>query len=186
MKAFRLKRGSYVAEIDRTERTVLLRVVADTAWLLGTRLDVQPEPDDRLARLSWSADTVAEPTDPALARLLPNASDDEEIAGEFRRLTESDLRTIKVERLRMMWTALQLPGERLEVAAHHAMDWAAALNDVRLVLAERLEIVTEEDAEGIYQAAQSGGDDVDAALASLYLFLTWLHESLMMAMLKAL
>lgn len=195
MKAFTRKRGVYVAQLDRTERTILSRVVADTALLLGTRLDVERTEDDGdpLAGLSWSRDGVAEPTDPALARLLPAASDDDAVAAEFRRLTEADLRAAKVERLRMVWGALLAPGERLEVLPERAMDWAAALNDVRLVLAERLEIVTEADAEAVYAQASARGrhagedpDEMRAALASLYMVLTWLQESLLTVMLKAL
>jgi len=194
MKGFARKRGRYVAHLDRTERTILSRVVADTALLLGTRLDIElpaAEPDS-LASLDWSADEIAEPTDPALARLLPAASEDDGIAGEFRRLTESDLRAAKVDRLRMVWGALLAPGERLEVAPEMAMDWAAALTDVRLVIAERLDIQTDDDAEAVYEAAtrrRRPGDEVDevrSALASLYMALTWLQESLLTVMLRAL
>lgn len=194
MKGFARKRGVYVAQLDRTERTILSRVVADTALLLGTRLDIElpsAEPDP-LASLDWSADEIAEPTDPALARLLPAASEDDGVAGEFRRLTESDLRAAKVDRLRMVWGALLAPGERLEVAPEKAMDWAAALTDVRLVIAERLDIQTDDDAEAVYEAAtrrRRPGEEVDevrSALASLYMALTWLQESLLSVMLRAL
>ena len=192
MRGFARKRGLYVAQLDRTERTILSRVVADTALLLGTRLDIErPEGDgDPLASLAWSTDGVAEPTDPALARLLPSASEDDGVASEFRRLTEGDLRAAKVERLRMVWGALLAPGERIEVRPEQAMDWAAALTDVRLVLAERLEIQTDEDAEAVYRRAtgrrRRDDDEVRSALSSLYMVLTWLQESLMTVMLKEL
>lgn len=194
MKGFARKRGVYVAHLDRTERVILSRVVADTALLLGTRLDVElpAGEEDPLAGLAWSADGVAEPADPALARLLPNAAEDDEVAAEFRRLTESDLRAAKVDRLRMVWAALLAPGERLEVQPERAMDWAAALTDVRLVLAERLGVVTEEDAEAVYEAATSrrqpstDEDEVRSALSSLYMALTWLQESLLAVMLRSL
>lgn len=194
MKGFARKRGVYVAHLDRTERVILSRVVADTALLLGTRLDVElpAGEEDPLASLAWSADGVAEPADPALARLLPNAAEDDDVAAEFRRLTESDLRAAKVDRLRMVWGALLAPGERLEVQPERAMDWAAALTDVRLVLAERLGVVTEEDAEAVYEAATSRRqpsteeDEVRSALSSLYMALTWLQESLLSVMLRAL
>lgn len=194
MKGFAHKRGMYVAQLDRTERTILSRVVADTALLLGTRLDLElPAAEaDPLASLDWSADEIAEPTDPALARLLPAASEDDGVAGEFRRLTETDLRAAKVDRLRMVWGALLAPGEKLEVAPEKAMDWAAALTDVRLVIAERLEIQTDDDAEAVYEAAnrrRRPGEQVDevrAALASLYMALTWLQESLLSVMVRSL
>lgn len=194
MRGFARKRGVYVAYLDRTERTILSRVVADTALLLGTRLDVE-RPDDEsdpLSSLGWSVDGVAEPSDPALARLLPNASEDDGVAAEFRRLTENDLRAAKVERLRLVWGSLLAPGERLEVQPERAMDWAGALTDVRLVLAERLGVMTDEDAETVYREATtrprpgSEEEEVRAALASLYMALTWLQESLMTVMLRAL
>lgn len=191
MRGFARRRGVYVAHLDRTERTILARVVADTALLLGTRLDVErPESDDDpLAALAWSADGLEEPNDPALHRLLPSASEDEGVAAEFRRLTETDLRAQKVERLRTLWGALLAPGERLEVPPERAMAFAGALTDVRLVLAERLDIQTDEDAEAIYQAAtrrrrDAETDEVRSALGSLYMVLTWLQESLMSVMLK--
>ncbi len=192
MKGFVRRRGVYVAQLDRTERTILSRVVADTAMLLGTRLDVdRPEDDgDPLAALDWSTESVAEPSDPALARLLPSASEDDDVADEFRRLTENELRVAKVERLRMVWGALLAPGEKLEVQPERAMDWAAALTDVRLVLADRLGVMTDDDAERVYQEATrrrtQDVDEVRAALSSLYMVLTWLQESLMTVMLKAL
>jgi hypothetical protein len=192
VKGFVRRRGVYVAQLDRTERTILSRVVADTAMLLGTRLDVdRPEDDgDPLAALDWSTESVAEPSDPALARLLPNASEDDDVADEFRRLTENELRVAKVERLRMVWGALLAPGEKLEVQPERAMDWAAALTDVRLVLADRLGVMTDDDAERVYQEATRRRthdvDEVRAALSSLYMVLTWLQESLMTVMLKAL
>lgn len=192
MRGFARRRGVYVAALDRTERTILSRVVADTALLLGVRLDVESPEDevDPLAAHAWSTEGLAEPSDPALARLLPSASEDDGVASEFRRLTEGDLRAQKVERLRMVWGALLAPGEKIEVRPERAMDWAAALTDVRLVLAERLDIKTDEDAEAIYKAAsrrRSGEpDDVRAALGSLYMVLTWLQESLMSVMLKSL
>jgi hypothetical protein len=194
VKGFARKRGMYVAHLDRTERTILSRVVADTALLLGTRLDVElpAGAESPLASLDWSTDGVAEPTDPALARLLPSASEDDGVAAEFRRLTDNDLRAAKVDRLRMVWGALLAPGERLEVAPERAMDWAAALTDVRLVIAERLDIQTDDDAEAVYEAAsrrRRPGEDVDemrAALSSLYMALTWLQESLLSVMMRAL
>lgn len=191
MKGFSRRRGVYVATLDRTERTILSRVVADTALLLGVRLDVErAEGDtDPLAAHAWSAEGLEEPSDPALARLLPSASEDDGVASEFRRLTEGDLRAQKVARLRMVWGALLAPGEKIEVQPERAMDWAAALTDVRLVLAERLDIQTDEDAEAVYKAAnrrRAEDDDVRAALGSLYMVLTWLQESLMSVMLKSL
>jgi hypothetical protein len=194
VRGFARKRGLYVAHLDRTERTILARVVTDVALLLGARLDEERPPADAdpLAALAWSTEAVAEPDDPALARLLPSGSEQEDVADEFRRLTQSDLRTAKVERLRMVRGALLAPGEKLEVAPERAMEWAAALTDIRLVLAERLGVVDDEDAERVHREATTRPrpgeerDELRAAMASLYTALTWLQESLLSVMTRSL
>lgn len=210
MRAFRRRRGYYVADLEGDEATILSRVVADTALLLGEQFGGDPqdpesqdpqepdpqdpgleEPPDPLQAMSWSPDGVAEPSDPALARLLPNASwDDEEINAEFRRLTESDLRRAKIARLRMVWHGLRQGAGELRVPIQDGMDWAAALNDVRLVISERLQITTEEDAEAVHQRAVGAADDseeeVREALGMVYSALGWLQESLVQVMLPTL
>ncbi|MBK5250024.1 MAG: DUF2017 domain-containing protein [Actinomycetales bacterium] len=194
MRGFVSRRGEFVAELDQTERTIISRVVADTSALLGVPLrlggpDALPDPDS-WARMSWSAEDVEAPTDPALARLLPVAStQDDGVAEEFRRLTDGDLRSAKTTRLRMVWDELRRPGEKLHVPKEHALDWAAALTDIRLVLAERLEIRDDDDAEAVYAStldAEAEDDDVRSALAMLYSALTWLQESLLQVMLPTL
>ena len=64
------------------------------------------------------------------------------------------------------------------------MDWAGALTDIRLVLAQRLGVEDAEDASDLEAVATSGTDEVSRALASLYLALSWLQESLLEAMLS--
>lgn len=202
MRGFVRVGGHYVAEMDAVERQILAGAFADTATLLGTPLDGGPaisagEPDgagdgDPLALLDWSAEPVEEPQDPALLRLLPSASaDDAELASEFRRLTEASLRREKVAHLRLVWRTLRRPPGPLAVARADAPAWAAALTDVRLVLADRLGIESDEDADRVHDEVAGGADgredDVDAevraALAALYSALTWLQESLVQAML---
>lgn len=253
MRGFVRRRGRYIAELDATERSILARVVADTAMLLGDSPpddggtaadDGGPGPDaggtgpdeggtapdggpaagggaagdadiwpgeghgparsaphgtgadresleDQLSRLGKD---VPEPTDPALARLLPAASrDDDELAAEFRRLTQEELRNDKIGRLRMVWAALRAPGTKLTIDPDRAMDWAAALTDVRLVLSERLDIRTDSDAEEVYALAgaprtgqDSQEDDLRMAMASVYSAFTWLQESLVQVMLPTL
>lgn len=206
MRAFIPVPGGFACEIEENERLVLLRVVADVCELLGRPLtdtdddatstgaddDDAPagsEEDAILAALDWETGDAAPPRDPALARLLPSASEDEELAGEMRRLTEPALRTTKVEQLRAVHDVLAASTGLVVVRAGHERAWLSALTDVRLVLASRLGIETDEDAERVYQRA--GGrarseddelDELDAALSSLYAMLTWWQESLLGAM----
>lgn len=201
MRGFTERDGVAVAELDDDERAVVARIVADIGLLLGGEaFGAQPslthperdEADEIFAHLTGLEESLAEPNDPAILRLLPNAAPtDREVASEFRRLTEGDLRDTKVARLRTMWEQLSEDGPEWEVAAHDAMSTAAALTDVRLVLASRLSLNTDEDAERLHSeielaehALETGSEGdllVDPErvwLGMLYQALTWLQESL--------
>ena len=68
-----------------------------------------------------------------------------------------------------------------------ARHWSTALNDVRLVLAERLDIRDDADAEHVHRMQDwSQAEDVESYLALVYNFTTWLQESLVQAMLASL
>jgi len=73
------------------------------------------------------------------------------------------------------------------VPAPQAPAVAATLTDLRLVLAERLGIRTDEDADRLGRAVgrrrRHGADDVRTYLVTVYDALTWLQESLVQAML---
>ena len=195
MKAFRGRRGVAVAELDPEERAVVARIVADVGLLLGGEVFGMEDaawasetPEDLLEYLTNLEAHLAEPDDPAILRLLPNAAPtDREVADEFRRYTEPDLRALKVARLRRLWSQLSEDGPRWEVARDDAMETAAALTDVRLVLASRLAVETDADAErlhaevGLAQEAAADGIDPDREriwLGMLYEALTWLQDSL--------
>lgn len=184
----------YVAQVDDVEKKILSGIFADVAQLLGTDLR---DPSDFVSELEDSLDSylaeppthVGEPLDPALARLLPRAYDDDEDAAEFRRLTESDLRLAKVNRLRQWFQALTGPSMKIYVPVEEAGDWVAALTDVRLVLATRLGVESAEDAEDIYSRTEPEGqedqDYSDFALGQVYSALTWLQDSLLEVMMSA-
>ncbi len=202
MRAFIAVPGGYACELEPSELRIISRVVADTAELLGTPLeemdDDGPGPASSagasssdaavLAALDWHPAVEETPRDPALARLLPPAStEDEELAAEMRRLTESSLRATKVEQLAVVHDALAGSSGVVIVRQGQERAWLSALTDLRLVLAARLGIETDEDAERVYERAgsarpQTAGDELDAALTSLYAALTWWQESLLEAM----
>lgn len=137
----------------------------------------------------------SEPRDSALRRLLPAASEDAEVAEEFRRFTQVDLRAHKIERLLALIRALHAGAEkgRLAVPRDRADLLAGALVDIRLVLADRLALDTDEAADGLYdELARAEEDDELPAgpaaalrlhLGTAYAALTWLQESLVTAQL---
>lgn len=202
MKAFSRRGDDAVASLDADERTVVARIVADVGLLLGGDVfglegERMPEPadDDILRHLRDFEEALAAPDDPAVLRLLPSASQDREVADEFRRLTEPDLRDLKVRRLRKVWEQLSDDGEEWVVPLDEAMAVAGALTDVRLVIASRLGIDTDEDAERlsteIELAAHAVETDADAQLGvdperlwlgMLYSALAWLQDSLVTAL----
>ena len=205
MRAFHERDGNAVAILDGQERSVFARLVADVGELIGgvdfaadvdtdgREDDARAASSDPLARALAAIDAVPQaPRDPALLRLFPHAAPrDPEVSEEFRRLTEHDLSATKVERLRAMWEALSGDRDEWVVDREDVMPTAAALTDIRLVLASRLGIVTDDDATALYAEVEAAhvaleSDDPDMGdaperiwMGMLYQALTWLQESLL-------
>ena len=181
---FTYGRRGISGRFEDAERELLRGLFRDVVALLEP--DERPD-EDPLAALVGITPNAAEPEDPALKRLLPNIStDDAEASLEFRRLTERSLRESKAGSLRAASMGLESRDVLLDAAA--AEHWATALTDVRLVLAERLDIRSEEDAEKVHAItdwSDVGDDDVDAYLALVYNFVTWLQTTLVDAMMAA-
>ncbi|HEX3513231.1 MAG TPA: DUF2017 domain-containing protein [Trebonia sp.] len=118
------------------------------------------------------------PTDPVLARLLPDAyRDDTEAASEFRKYTESSLREAKKYFGQTLLDTLPPEGGRVKLTADQARDWLRALNDVRLMFGVRLE-VTEDYEE---QLATLEPQDPRVAAFEVYCWLSAVQESLVRA-----
>ncbi len=194
-KRFKRRRdGRVVARLEETEIALLARLFADVETLL--------EPDAVSSAPSWAADLgladlagdpdrpVPPPEDPGLARLLPDARrDDPAAAADFRRLTERSLRERKREAHRTALDVLTTwsddPGATQSMTTVQGRAFTAALTDVRLVLADRIGIETDEDAEALHGLE---GDPADPGvwLAMVYDFTTWVQESLTEVLLDAL
>jgi len=143
------------------------------------------------AMVGFADAPVAAPDDPALQRLLPDAysagdqpgdgDDTTEMSEEFRRLMDGELRRIKAEALRALQSDLAALGRdaggSLMLRADRAEIWLQALNDIRLVVASRLD-VTEDMTEVVRNLAP---DDPRIPLFVAYERLTWLQESLVAA-----
>ncbi len=183
---FARSRAGLTARLDDAEREVLHRLMTDVAGMLDQARPVAADPLEELVGITEGA---VLPDDPALARLLPDASrDDDEVAAEFRRLTERGLRHRKHDALTTATATLERTtgSTDLVLTEEEAAAWLTALNDVRLVLAERLGVRTDEDAERVaLRAVRLPADDPVAWLSSVYDFLTWLQESLVQALSSA-
>jgi hypothetical protein len=181
-RAFKYGRKGITGHLEETERALLRNLFADVIELLEPETPAHADP---LAALIGVDLDVTVPSDPALKRLLPDAvRDDDDAALEFRQLTERSLREGKIGALRA--ASLGLESEKIVLSPEQARQWAKALNDVRLVLSERLQIRDEADAERVHQMQDwSQAEDVDSYLGLVYNFVSWLQESLVQAMLQA-
>jgi hypothetical protein len=125
------------------------------------------------------SDSAMLPDDPVLARLLPDAyPDDPAAAGEFRRYTESGLRSGKVAAARTVLDTLPEGGGRIRLSAEQAQAWLRSLNDIRLALGVRLEVT--EDRDAMLERASEAGPR--AAGLWIYDWLTLLQETLVEAL----
>ena len=195
-RGFKRKGQRFVATFDVMERGVVAGLMEQTRELVAPpeRERSGDAFEDLVAGLGVSVaadDQVAGPNevggarDPALERLLPTAhKGDQEVASEFRRLTENDLRDRKATTLTTAIDALRAgDGDKLELTRDQAHAMVIALTDTRLVLGERLGLRTDEDALELDERVSAlDTDDPTVYAASFYDFLTWMQESLTTAL----
>ncbi|MEO5779968.1 MULTISPECIES: DUF2017 domain-containing protein [Arthrobacter] len=182
-RAFKYGLKGITGYLEPAERELLRSLFGDVISML------EPEEragEDPLAALVGLDAEAREPSDRALRRLLPNVmKDDDEASLEFRRLTERSLRESKIGALKA--AALGLDKDVLVLTPANARHWSTALNDVRLVLAERLDIRDDADAGHVHLMQDwSQAEDVESYLALVYNFATWLQESLVQALVQSL
>ena len=190
--AFRRKKNRLVASFDAEEIAVVTHVLRLTRDFVAPERPETGDPFlDLVAGLGDEVDPE-EPSDPALARLLPPASrDDADQAAEFRRLTEHGLRSRKAATISTAVAALEAatpPKVELDLDQGRAL--AIALTDARLILGERLGLRTDEDSERLHaqlEAALDGEEELDPATATkmaYYDFLSWMQESVTVALMS--
>lgn len=127
MKPWRRDGDSLVLELTADEATMLTRLVSQVRQVFVAVRDGE-----------------ADPADPVIARLFPDAYEDDELAEEFRRLTSDDQAALRLDRQRTM--ARDLAGnatvadERVRVSVPEgSVDaWLAGIGDIRLVLHTRV------------------------------------------------
>ncbi|OIV37414.1 hypothetical protein BIV57_11085 [Mangrovactinospora gilvigrisea] len=200
------KGGAPRVELDEVERSILRSLAVQLMELIGpgsrpAEEDGAAPSDDPFERLMQEMqDTpdgpVERPTDPALARLFPDAygepgraedvdSDSETAAraAEFRKYTEPDLRQRKRDdALALIRT---LDGARTKRNGHAIVEldeddsrrWLGTLNDLRLTLGSRLDVSEDDD-----RAYRMPDTDPDKPLMMAYLWLGGLQETLVGAM----
>jgi hypothetical protein len=174
--------GRFTARFDEVERAILISL-ADQLIAFMTpddELDPDADPLARMVGLDLDARSAA-PDDPALARLLPSAyRDDAEAAADFRRFTERSLREAKVSHARTMRHTLERSGEKVALSQADANSWLMALNDARLALGTRLEIV--DDDPRFADPDSLDDDDPQMATFHVYDWISHLQDTLVRAL----
>lgn len=145
MTSFQRDGDVIVVELAPEERPVLASLAASLAEMLDPAGAATPDADPLVALVGMSSDgPVDTPDDPALRRLLPDAyKEDPDGAAEFRRLTDADLRAEKAANLRRVLDGATAGVVR--IGPDDADGWLAGLNDIRLVLGERLDMTEERE-----------------------------------------
>lgn len=197
-RAFLREDDHFVALLDDAERAIVAGLMEQTRLILSPEIEATGDTfDDFVASMGVSLAPESQPEldeedseeltdrDPALDRLLPTAHrGDDQIAAEFRRLTEEGLRQRKSGNLDVALERLSAAyDDRVELDAEQAPRFLMALTDVRLLLAERMGMRTEEDAEALHAAMEVIADDDPLGYAmAWYDFMTWLQETLTSAL----
>ncbi|MGW2084834.1 DUF2017 domain-containing protein [Streptomyces sp. NPDC001880] len=179
--------GGAAVALDEVEIAILRSLAVQLLELIGPG-DEPAEGTDPLAAL-FAEGPSEPPTDPALARLFPEAYGDEDselrsASAEFRRFTENDLRARKRDdALAVVRTldALAVAGDGsavLELTGDECRHWLGALNDLRLTIGTRLEVSDEDEGESGSSLYRLPDSDPRKPMVMAYLWLGALQETL--------
>ncbi|MGW1406447.1 DUF2017 domain-containing protein [Streptomyces sp. NPDC002403] len=179
--------GGAAVALDEVEIAILRSLAVQLLELIGPG-DEPAEGADPLAAL-FAEGPSEPPTDPALARLFPEAYGDEDselraASAEFRRFTEKDLRTRKRDdALAVVRTldALTVAGDGsavLELTGDECRNWLGALNDLRLTIGTRLEVSDQDEGESGSSLYRLPDSDPRKPMVMAYLWLGALQETL--------
>lgn len=172
----RSRRGELTMKLDEGEVRILRHVLTETLELLGPS---ESPADDPLAAAVGIGTTTTAPEDPALARLFPNGyTDDPDASADFRRYTEPGLREAKRSAARTALATLDTAHDHRVLTEAEAMAWLGSLNDMRLVLGDRLGVT--EDWEEMVESLADG--DPRLTLFWVYDRLTYLQDTLIRAL----
>ncbi|MEU9932593.1 DUF2017 domain-containing protein [Streptomyces anulatus] len=191
--------GGAAVALDEVEISILRSLAVQLLELIGPG-DTPVDGEDPLAAL-FAEGPSKPPSDPALARLFPDAyggpgrpaeggkpeEELRELSSEFRRFTENDLRSGKrddaVTVVRTL-DALSPTGDGgavLTLTGDECRSWLRSLNDLRLTLGTRLE-VADEDEGGEGSLYRLPDTDPRKPMVMAYLWLGALQETLVEAL----
>ncbi|MFS8201858.1 DUF2017 domain-containing protein [Streptomyces sp. CWNU-52B] len=185
--------GGAAVALDEVEISIIRSLAVQLLELIG------PGPggdvsDDPLAEL-FAQGPSEPPSDPVLKRLFPDAYSGPDVeatspeqaeeqraySSEFRRFTENDLRAGKRENALAVIHSLDTlaavgkGGAVLKLTPGESKQWLTSLNDLRLAIGSRLDVVDEEDTDLLYRLPD---EDPRKPMVMAYLWLGGLQETL--------
>jgi len=168
---FRREGEECVASLSLEEVRVLRKVASEVVGLLTEGFDHD---------------------DPVVLRLFPSVYPTDPVeAAEFRRFTEGDLKTGKIDQAGAVLAALppedeaDPAGTEIRLDSESAEAWLRAINDVRLAMGVRLDVNEETDLDEELDAELNR--DLSSARSfqlSVYAYLGYLQESLLDAIMR--
>ncbi|WP_329533949.1 DUF2017 domain-containing protein [Streptomyces sp. NBC_01450] len=185
--------GGAAVALDEVEISIIRSLAVQLLELIGPG-PAENAPDDPLAEL-FAEGPSEPPSDPVLRRLFPDAYSGPDVAAgspeeaeeqrahsaEFRRFTENDLRAGKRENALAVIRSLDAlttagdGGAVLKLSPGESEQWLRALNDLRLAIGARLDVVEEEDTDLLYRLPD---EDPRKPMVMAYLWLGGLQETL--------
>ena len=187
----RRKRGGVYAVFEAAEAHLLVNLLGQLVELLRDRNgEDESAPDPLFAQLGMGGSHVP-PDDPVLQRLLPDGyTDDLDASGDFRRYTERALSETKVANARTVIASLVEGGldpadvetndakVEVELDAAAVQAWLRSLTDIRLLVAVRLGIESDED----LVAVADSDDETVVVMSDIYDWLGYVQETLVQSL----
>lgn len=153
MRLIPLPEGGLRLRLDAGEARLLDGLIEQLMALLDSHSGTALDPDPLFASLEVGG-TDSIPEDPALARLFPDAFEDEDQASSFRQLTEQGLVNRKLHDAQEVSGALGLgidPGAEdpqtieVDITASTMSAWVRTLTSLRIAIAARIGLDEESD-----------------------------------------
>ncbi|MGB8020160.1 MAG: DUF2017 domain-containing protein [Candidatus Nanopelagicales bacterium] len=168
--------GQVWLHLPKAERTLMADLLEQLSEMLAPDEPSQATPDP-LAELVGIEPSAHRPEDPALARLFPDAYADRDLADEFRRFTQRELRDAKLANLRLASDSLSR-AHPTQLTPEECRAWLGALNDLRLALGTRLGVEEGNDEEFL----DLPEDDPRHVMYLIYDWLTYHQDRLVRAL----
>ncbi|GAA2621666.1 DUF2017 domain-containing protein [Streptomyces vastus] len=185
--------GGAAVALDEVEISIIRSLAVQLLELIGPG-PAEDATEDPLAEL-FSEGPSEPPADPVLQRLFPDAysgpdveatspeqaEEQRQYSAEFRRFTENDLRAGKRDNALAVIRSLDAlasageGGAVLKLSTEESQQWLGALNDLRLAIGSRLDVIDEEDTDLLYRLPD---DDPRKPMVMAYLWLGGLQETL--------